>query len=114
MPLFAVTGLPEEALAASAHFHEHVLPLVREELGKKPDCLTLVFDPADHTHRGWRLAAVQGLAREFAPIRVNAFVSEDEAAIGAANGYVAQASGLTGQVLPLDGNGAGEVLSKEK
>lgn len=114
MPLFAVSGLPEEALAASAQFHERILPLVKAELGKKPDCLTLVFDPADHTHRGWRLAAVQGLAREFAPVRVNALVSQDEAAIGAASEYVAQASGLTGQVLPLDGNGAGEVLSMEK
>jgi hypothetical protein len=48
------------------------------------ECLTVVFPPADHSHRGWRLAAVQELAREFAPRRVNAVVCGDEAGLNAA------------------------------
>lgn len=111
MALFRVGPLPEKALAASARFHADVLPKLQAELDKAPAVLTLVFAPADHTHRGWRLAAVQGLAREQAPIRVNALASDDEAAIAAADRYLAGAEGVTGQLLILDGIGAGEVLS---
>ena len=73
--------------------------------------LTLIFPPADHTHRGWRLAAVQSLAREFAPIRVNAVTSDSEAAIAAALAFLGSAEGITGQLLELDDTGAGEVVS---
>lgn len=110
MRLLRVGPLPQEALAAAARFHAEVLPGVLEALGSADD-LVLVWAPADHTHRGWRLAVVQGLAREYAPIRVNAFVSDDEAAIAAATRYLTAAPGITGQLLPLDGNGAGEILS---
>ena len=82
-------------------------PLPGEEL----DCLLIVFPPADHTHRGWRLAAVQELARKYAPRRINAVASADQAATTAAAEYLAHAPGVTGQLLQLDGNGAGEVLS---
>jgi hypothetical protein len=39
------------------------------------------FPPANHEHRGWRLAAVQQLAREHAPRRVNAVETDDEEAL---------------------------------
>ena len=71
---------------------------------------TIVFAPADHTHRGWRLAVVQGLAREHAPLRVNAIESDDDVAIAAAAAYLGSADGVTGQFLPLDGVGAGKVV----
>ena len=103
--------LPAEALAASARFHAKVLPEIKQALAGTPSHLTLVFPPADHTHRAWRLAAVQGLASEYAPIRVNALVSSDEVAIAAAASYLEVAEGVTGQVLPLDGHGAGKVIS---
>ena len=70
--------------------------------------------PEEHLgrgHRGWRLAAVQGLAREHAPLRVNALASDDELAIAAAHAYLASADGVTGQYLPLDSHGAGEVVA---
>lgn len=105
-----VGGLPEGALEAAAQFHAAVLPQARAALTKGAD-LVLVFPPADYTHKGWRLAAVQQLARDFAPTRVNALTSGDEAAIAAAAAYLAEAPGVTGQLLALDGNGAGEVLS---
>ena len=71
----------------------------------------IIFAPADHTHRAWRLAAVQGLARALAPRRVNALASDSEAAITAALAYLEGAAGLTGQYLPLDDAGAGLVVS---
>ena len=73
-------------------------------------CLTLVFAEADHTHRGWRLAAVQILAREHAPARVNALAGGNAAAIAAALAYLGAADGVTGQYLPLDDAGAGPVV----
>jgi hypothetical protein len=110
MRVLRVAALPDDALAASARFHEQDLPAAQAALAKGED-LTLVFAPADHTHRGWRLAAVQGLAREHAPVRVNAVAGDDEAGIAAALRYLEGAPGVTGQLLPLDSIGAGEVLS---
>jgi hypothetical protein len=108
--LLRVGALPDEALAAAAEFHAVVLPGILAELASS-ETLTLVFAPADHTHRAWRLAAVQGLAREHAPARVNALASDDEPAIAAALKYLAAAEGVTGQYLLLDGNGAEALLS---
>jgi hypothetical protein len=101
MKAVRVGGLPEGPLAAAAQFYAGVVPglTVAEDT-------VLVFHPADHTHRGWRLAAVQQLARDHAPIRVNALASDDEAAIAAALAYLETGPGVTGQYLPLDGNGA--------
>jgi hypothetical protein len=110
MRVLRVEGLPPDALAASARFHSHDLPAAEAALAARED-LALVFASADHSHRGWRLAAVQGLAREHAPIRVNAIAGDDEAAIAAALRYLQSAEGVTGQLLPLDSIGAGEVLS---
>ena len=72
--------------------------------------LVLIFPPADHTHRGWRLAVVQGLAREHAPLRVNALASASEPAIAEALAYLEAAGGVTGLYLPLDDAGAGAVV----
>jgi hypothetical protein len=101
--LVRVGALPAEPLKAAAQFYAEVLPRVEAE--SRDDC-TLVFPPADHTHRAWRLAAVQELAREYAPRRVNGLVSDDEVAITAAERYLASAPGVTGQLLALDGHGA--------
>jgi hypothetical protein len=110
MTLLRVGALPAGTLAAAAQFHADVLPAVQQALAGGGD-LILVFAPADYTHRGWRLAAVQQLARDNAPVRVNALASDDETAIAAAVRYIETAEGVTGQYLPLDGNGAGSVLS---
>ena len=110
MVLLRVDPLPAEPLAASARFHAHVLPGVLAELARGHH-LTLVFEPAGHDHRGWRLALIQSLAREHAPLRINALAGADAAAITAAAEYLATAEGVTGQYLALDGDGAGEVYS---
>jgi len=110
MALWWVEGLPGESLSAAADFHARLLPGILETLSGGVDHLTIVFAPADHTHRGWRLAVVQELAREHAPVRVNGLVSGEETAIAAAEAWLAEAKGVTGQLLALDGNGAGQVL----
>jgi hypothetical protein len=111
MALLRVGALPEGALDAAAAFHAEVLPKARDTLIGED--LTLVFGPAAPEHRGWRLAAVQQLAREHAPLRVNALESDDEEAIAAAAAYVREAPGLTGQLLPLDGTGAMALLYQQ-
>ena len=113
MALYRVGPLPDGALAAAARFHAEVLPevLTRLDTLLEGKDLVILFAPADYTHRAWRLAAVQQLAREYAPTRVNALESDDEAAIAAALSYLGQAEGVTGQLLPLDGTGAGRILS---
>ncbi len=106
MALLQTGELPEQALAAAARFHAEVLPRVTLD-----EDLVLVFPPADHTHRAWRLAAIQGLARENAPRRVNAVSGNGEAAIAAAVRYLETAEGVTGHLLELDDTGAGQVVT---
>ncbi len=106
MALLRITGLPAAPLDAAAAFHSLWLLQVRAALiGTADECLTLVFAPADHSHRGWRLAAVQELAREFAPRRVNALVGEAHQGLSAALALLEPCQGITGQLLALDGTG---------
>jgi hypothetical protein len=113
MALYAVKALPDAALAAAALFHANHLPLIQLALATLDETLTIIFPPADHTHRGWRLAVVQELARTYAPQRINAVASDSEAVIAAAVRYLEAAAGVTGQSLMLVGEGAGAVLSSD-
>ncbi|NBC36482.1 hypothetical protein GTZ99_07930 [Novosphingobium sp. FSY-8] len=106
-----IEDLPEDPLGAAAHFHSVVAPALVGVSRHLPRDLMLVLPPADHTHRAWRLAAIQALARELAPQRVNAVESDDTAAIAAAHAWLEAAPGITGQVFPLDGQGAGPVIA---
>lgn len=101
MGLVRIGSLPDEPLSAAAGFYAEVLP----QIIPHDAALTLVFAPADHTHRAWRLAAVQGLARQWAPVRVNAVAGANEVAILAADTYLRKAPGVTGQYLPLADRG---------
>ena len=111
MAVYEVKALPDAPLAASARFHANHLPLIEIALVTLDEALTLIYPPADHTHRGWRVAAVQSLARAHAPRRVNAITGVDGEAILAATDYLSHAEGITGQYLLLDSNGAAPVLS---
>jgi hypothetical protein len=107
-------GLPALPLDAAAWFHSNCVRDIRADFRQMANfsChLTVVFEPAGHEHRSWRLAAIQELAREVAPNRINAVVSDNEAAIAKAKAYLERAEGVTGQLLELDDTGAGEVLS---
>jgi hypothetical protein len=111
---YRVGSLPHEPLKAAAEFYATVIPGIAASLESERTGIVIVFEPADHTHRGWRLAAVQQLARDHAPLRVNAVASDDDRAIGAALAYLRAAEGVTGQYLPLDGNGAVGLLSENQ
>jgi hypothetical protein len=113
MRLLRVGALPEAPLAAAARFHAEVLPLASAQLAQGGDW-ALIFGAADHTHTAWRRAVVQELARAHAPQRVNALAGGDEAAIAAAAAYLADAPGVTGQLLPLDGTGATAMLYPQR
>ena len=106
MGLLRIAGLSADPLEAAAAFHSEHVAMIRAATAD----LLLVFPAADHTHRGWRLAAVQMLARAKAPLRINAVAGGSEAAITAAAEYLASAPGLTGQFISLDDEGAGAVL----
>ena len=109
--LYEIESLPECALEAAKLFHATHLDIIETTLGLSESGFIVVFPPADHSHRAWRLAAVQELARKFAPIRVNAIEGDNGPALLAARDYVENAPGLTGQLLKLDGSGAGALLS---
>lgn len=108
--LLRIGPLSDDPLEAAADFHARLLPAVEATLGAGADPLLLVFLPAGHEHKAWRTAAVQGLARRFAPSRVNALESDESAAIDATACWLDGAAGVTGQLLPLDGIGAGPVV----
>lgn len=101
-----VTGLPDVPSAAAALFYSEWLGQAQAILAKG-DALGLIFPPAGHQHTSWRLSAVQTLARESAPLRVNGVASDDPKAIAEALAYLAAADGVTGQYFPLDSDGAG-------
>jgi hypothetical protein len=104
-----VSGLPDDPLAAAAVFYAQWVGQI--DPPRNGEDIVLIFPAADHTHTAWRLAAVQGLARSHAPVRVNAVAGGDGAAVAAALAYLEGAPGLTGQYLPLDGTGAGPVVT---
>ena len=97
-----VEGLPDGPLDAAAAFHAAVLPQARAALGDT-DALVLMFAPGGHAHRAWRLAAVQDLARESAPKRVNGIAGGTDEAVAETLAYLERAPGVTGQILAVDG-----------
>ena len=97
--------LPENPLDAAAWFHAAMLPRVRAALADGSD-LALVFPPGDKAQHGWQLAAVQALAREAAPRRVNGIAGDDENGIAEVTQWLAGAPGVTGQLLQVAGNAA--------
>lgn len=99
MRVVRVGLLPEAALEAAAEFHARVLPTL-SPLHSGED-LVLIFPLAPYDHRGWRLAAVQDLARAAAPARVNAIAGDDEAAIAETLIFLERAPGVTGQLLAV-------------
>lgn len=107
MALLEISGLPDKPSAAAARFYAEWLPRAQAIAGEH---LVLAFDAADHTHTAWRLGAVQVLAREQAPARVNAIAGGNAAARTAALAYLEAGEGITGQYLPLDDAGAGSVV----
>lgn len=98
MRVVRIESLPGDPLDASAAFHAEWLPSLRSP----DDDLLVVFPPAEYTHRLWRLAAIQQLAREAAPHRANAIAAQGDAGVTAALALIDNCQGITGQYLVLD------------
>ncbi|MGI8942684.1 MAG: Rossmann fold domain-containing protein [Qipengyuania sp.] len=97
MKRVVIDNLPDEPLAAAGVFHQHWLPHAEALLDEGQDVL-LIFPPADHTHRAWRTTALQGLARQAAPLRVSGATGSGDP-LDAITAYLAAAPGVTGQYL---------------
>lgn len=112
MKLVSARSLPDDPIDAAAKFYAAVVPEVRDMLVTQDLPVCIMFDPADHRHIGWRRAGVQSLARAAAPRRINAVAvaAADDKAVLAVVDYLRRSPGVTGQYLPLDGQGAGDAL----
>jgi hypothetical protein len=103
----------------AAHFYSTLLPMARKCLaGEKPssdfglegelDAIAFIFPFGGKEHEGWQRAAIQTLAREAAPKRVNGVIGDDRNgidamhAIDAVTDWLEQAPGITGQLLAVD------------
>ncbi len=104
MKRVVVAQLPGDPVAASAAFHRETLSAAEQAISEGD--VMVVFRPADHTHRAWRRAAIQGLARKAVPYRINAVAGEG-AVVEAFAAYLERAAGITGQYFEGDGKGAG-------
>lgn len=104
MAVLRIEGLPAAPLDAAAAFYRDWLPRIRDGLAADESSV-LVFPVADHSHRGWRLAAVQELARDHAPGRINAVACDGEQGLAEVFTLLDNCQGLTGQLLALDPTG---------
>ena len=112
--VLAMFDLPDGPLDAAAHFLAEQVPMARELLDgtaqlpgpglpKDLEALAFIFPSAAKDHHGWRVAAIQALAREATPKRVNGVVGDDLEAIAEVTDWLANAPGITGQLLAVDG-----------
>ena len=99
--VIAIGDLPSPVLEAASAFHTRYVAQARAALAGEADSLVLVFPSAAYDHAGWRKAVIADLARSGSPKRVNGLSGGDDAAIAAGLAWLAQASGVTGQLLPL-------------
>lgn len=116
---FSGTDWPSSPIDAGSHFYTHILPQVRGaldpdsefwvsvgELPQSLDGVILFLPEAGDEHDAWRLAAVQDLAREAAPRRVNAVVGGNDEEKAEVADYLRDAPGVTGQILCVGANPA--------
>lgn len=94
--------LPGLPLDAANQFYAELVPPIRDRIARSGDVI-IAFDHMPPEHKAWRLAAIQALAREAAPARVNAVVGPLGEEMTTVCHYLANAPGVTGQVFELDG-----------
>jgi hypothetical protein len=106
-----IAALPDDAIAAASEFHTIWLEQVHALTQAEPASIALVMPLAPYDHADWRRTVARDLARAVAPVRVNVIAGDDPRSIAATLSYLESAPGVTGQYLPLDGEGAGNPLS---
>ena len=100
-----IDWLPAAALDAACEFHEAWLEEALHLLEGEAEALAIVLPAAPADHVDWRRAAARDLARAVAPQRVNLVAGDDEAAIEATVAFLADAPGVTGQLLEVTARG---------
>ena len=90
----------DSPLGAADEFYTEDCPSLKD-YPEGFDLMVLYFDGAGPEHHAWRLAAIQGLAREAVPARVNGIVGDDEPALAATLAWLERAPGVTGQLLSV-------------
>jgi hypothetical protein len=106
MSLYVIERLPGDPLEAAAEFYRKDLQVLLNQLAEPSSAdgdLLIVFPPASHEQCGWRLAAVQNLARHAVPRRVNGVVRDETADLAEVSRFLADAPGVTGQLFTMDG-----------
>jgi len=92
----------ETPLAAAARFHREVLPIAEDTLAHGHS-LVIRFDYGEEKPHRWRREVVAALAREYAPLRVNAVAPAqrvpDPAKMDAVAAFLSVNGGVTGQLL---------------
>ena len=104
--------LPEAPIDAAAHFFSKHAPdaralLVQGGWGKmglaeEPEALTYIFPTGGKEHEGWQRAAIQALARELAPKRVNGVIGDGLQSTAQVTDWLSDAPGVTGQLLAVE------------
>ena len=98
--------LPASALDAAATFHSEHSGEARRLIANGCGSLVIVLPRAAYDHTDWRRATARDFARLAAPTRVNLIAGDEQAALDAAIAFLASAPGVTGQYLPVGGQGA--------
>ena len=106
---FRAMAWPAAPLDASAFFHSRCVPQLREMLAGEGmwqgidagDAACVILPAAGHEHDSWRVAAIEELAREAAPVRINGVVDGQEEALAQVIDYLDSAPGVTGQLLAV-------------
>ena len=101
-----ISPLPASATMAAREYYGIWAGKVDRALSETDDCLTLHFDPAEADHKAWRRAVVADLAREHAPVRINAIAGSDGPGAARAIAWLERAPGITGQLFSVDSHGA--------
>jgi len=100
---FRSAAWPPAPLDAAGYFYRELASRVRAAFADgAEEAVAVIYPPAGHAHRAWRLAAIQELAREAAPKRVNAIAGSDDDAIRQTLAWLEKAPGVTGQLLAVD------------
>ena len=103
--------LPDAPTEAAAHFFSKHAPEARELLlvggwkrlgrSEEPDALTYIIPFGGREHEAWQRAAIQTLARELAPKRVNGVIGDGLELTDQVTAWLGDARGITGQLLSV-------------